>query len=150
MIDDLPVIVLIVKWMCFCWFYVHWLHTWSPYNKISVSCFLQSGCYGNTSDVSLNTFSGDRNASNILKSGPDDGYRIDYIFYRCTQGSLECVDCEVTMGRVPGKNFSFSDHEAVAASFVVKESALDKLGMKKYVPTGRCKFELILDFVRNC
>jgi len=35
------------------------------------------------------------------------------------------------MGRVPGKNFSFSDHEAVAASFVVKESALDKPGMKK-------------------
>lgn len=35
------------------------------------------------------------------------------------------------MGLVPGKNFSYSDHEAVAASFVVKESALEKAGMKK-------------------
>ncbi len=63
------------------------------------------------------------------QGGPEDGHRIDYIFYRCTQESLECVDCEVTMGLVPGKNFSFSDHEAVAASFVVKDSAVDKTGM---------------------
>ena len=69
--------------------------------------------------------------SNTLQGRPDDGKRIDYIFYRCTQGSLECVDCEVSMVLVPGKNFSFSDHEAVAASFVVKESALNKTGTKK-------------------
>ena len=69
--------------------------------------------------------------SNTLQGRPDDGKRIDYIFYRCTQGSLECVDCEVSMGLVPGKNFSYSDHEAVAASFVVKESALNKTGTKK-------------------
>jgi len=93
---------------------------WDKHGKV------KPGCCGNTSDVSHNTFSGDRNASNTLKGVPDDGHRIDYIFYRSTQGSLECVDCEVTMGLVPGKNFSFSDHEAVAASFVVKESALNK------------------------
>ena len=69
--------------------------------------------------------------SNTLQGRPDDGKRIDYIFYRFTQGSLECVDCEVSMGLVPGKNFSYSDHEAVAASFVVKESALNKTGTKK-------------------
>lgn len=93
---------------------------WDKHGKV------KHGCYGNTSNVSHNTFSGDRNTSNTLQGGPDDGKRIDYIFYRCTQGSLECVDCEVSMGLVPGKNFSFSDHEAVAASFVVKESALNK------------------------
>ena len=72
--------------------------------------------------------------------GPDDGHRIDYIFYRCSQGSLECVDCEVTMGLVPGKNFSFSDHEAVAASFVVKGSALDKTGMKRQPAISNATF----------
>lgn len=86
---------------------------------------VKPGCYGNTSDVSHNTFSGDRNPQNPLKSGPKDGHRIDYIFYRCAQDSCECIDCEVTMGLVPGKNFSFSDHEGVTASFVIKDSGMD-------------------------
>jgi len=32
------------------------------------------------------------------------------------------------MGLVPGKNFSFSDHEGVAASFIVRESGMDRTG----------------------
>lgn len=90
---------------------------------------LQPGCSGNTSDVSHNTFSGDINISTTLKGGPKDGKRIDYIFYRCSQKSLECIDCEVTMGLVPGKKFSFSDHEGVAASFVVTDSVAGKTGI---------------------
>jgi len=35
------------------------------------------------------------------------------------------------MGLVPGKNFSFSDHDGVAASFVVKDSEVERTGTLK-------------------
>ncbi|XP_068710621.1 putative neutral sphingomyelinase isoform X2 [Montipora foliosa] len=79
---------------------------------------VKSGCYGNTADVSQNTFSG---GNSLVKGGPNDGNRIDYIFYRCAEDSLKCVECEVTMRLVPGKKFSFSDHEGVSAKFVVND-----------------------------
>lgn len=89
----------------------------------------QPGCYGNTSDVSSNTFSGDRSDATVSQEGgPEDGKRIDYIFYQSSQRSLECTHCEVTMGHVPGKTFSFSDHEGVAASFVVTDTMADETG----------------------
>lgn len=69
--------------------------------------------------------------SNIFQGRLDDGKRIDYIFYRCIQGSLECVDCEVSMGFVLGKNFFFLDYEVVVVLFVVKELVLNKIGIKK-------------------
>lgn len=34
------------------------------------------------------------------------------------------------MGLVPGKNFSFSDHEGVSAAFVMKDSGIDRTGRK--------------------
>lgn len=79
---------------------------------------IEGGCYGNTADVSHNTFSGDKS---LVKGGPRDGNRIDYIFYRCNGDGFKCVECEVTMRLVPGKQFSFSDHEGVSAEFVVKD-----------------------------
>ncbi|XP_058953535.2 putative neutral sphingomyelinase [Pocillopora verrucosa] len=88
---------------------------------------IKPGCYGNTSDVSSNTFSGDRSDATVSQEGgPEDGKRIDYIFYQSSQRSLECTHCEVTMGHVPGKTFSFSDHEGVAASFVVTDTMADE------------------------
>lgn len=89
----------------------------------------QPGCYGNTSDVSSNTFSGDRSDATVSQEGgPEDGKRIDYIFYQSSQRSLKCTHCEVSMGHVPGKTFSFSDHEGVAASFVVTDTIADETG----------------------
>lgn len=79
--------------------------------------FFKGGCYGNTADVSHNTFSGYKSP---VKGGPKDGNRIDYIFYRCNGDGVKCVECEVTMRLVPGKQFSFSDHEGVSAEFAVK------------------------------
>ncbi|XP_078000456.1 putative neutral sphingomyelinase [Glandiceps talaboti] len=46
--------------------------------------------------------------------------RIDYIFYQANkQCNVECSECHVTMGIVPGKSHSFSDHEAVSAIFKI-------------------------------
>ena len=62
-----------------------------------------------------------------LRGGPKDGKRIDYILYRGADGNkLECTRCCVTMGPVPGKSFSYSDHEGVSATFQVTENDIGK------------------------
>ncbi|XP_052807925.1 putative neutral sphingomyelinase [Mya arenaria] len=51
------------------------------------------------------------------------GKRIDYILYKAGNGVEATVSkCDVTMGRVPGKAFSYSDHEGVQAEITVKNS----------------------------
>lgn len=41
--------------------------------------------------------------------------RIDYVFYN--RNTLECVECNVTMGQIPGEEFSYSDHMGVESIF---------------------------------
>ena len=63
-----------------------------------------------------------KKARHELRGGPKDGERIDYVFYHCSRDTVECIESHVTMGRIPGKNISYSDHEGVAATFWIKES----------------------------
>ena len=81
-------------------------------------CSLQESQSGNTCDVGHNSYT-------TYKAGTDlngSGQRIDYIFYRGNGDDIKCTDSKVTMGRIPGKAISFSDHEGVAATFLLKES----------------------------
>lgn len=54
--------------------------------------------------------------------GPEDGKRIDYIFYRSLDHRWECDSAGVTMSKVPGAEFPFSDHDGVEASFVFNQN----------------------------
>ncbi|XP_053396496.1 putative neutral sphingomyelinase [Mercenaria mercenaria] len=70
---------------------------------------------GNTSDCPSNSYSG-----NNKRDKYPHGKRIDYILYKAGEGiSVEIEDCSLTLGRVPGKPFSYSDHEAVEATITV-------------------------------
>ena len=54
--------------------------------------------------------------------GAEDGKRIDYIFYRSLDQRWQCDSACVTMGKVPGAEFPFSDHDGVEANFVFSET----------------------------
>ena len=82
----------------------------------------QSGSYGNTSERSENMFTSEKYDHNKL-GGPEDGKRIDYIFYRSLDQRWRCDGASVTMTKVPGAEFPFSDHDGVEASFVYNEAA---------------------------
>ena len=43
--------------------------------------------------------------------------RIDYVFYN--KDKLSCTECEITCGKIPGKNFSYSDHMGVVCTFTL-------------------------------
>jgi hypothetical protein len=60
--------------------------------------------------------------------GPEDGKRIDYIFYRSLDERWRCDCACVTMTQVPGAEFPFSDHDGVEASFIFNEAASIKPG----------------------
>ncbi|XP_064627149.1 putative neutral sphingomyelinase [Lineus longissimus] len=73
---------------------------------------------GNTSDLPSNLF----HSAYWLKNFPH-GERIDYIMYKNNQGcSIECLDCSVTMGKIPDQTFPYSDHEGVAAVFTLRRN----------------------------
>ena len=63
------------------------------------------------------------------REGPEDGKRIDYIFYRSLDGRWECDSASVTMSQVPGAEFPFSDHDGVEASFLMNEQTSLCLGV---------------------
>jgi hypothetical protein len=64
--------------------------------------------------------------------GSEDGKRIDYIFYRSLDQRWQCDSACVTMSKVPGAEFPFSDHDGMEASFVFNETTSMKPG-KCYV-----------------
>ncbi|XP_002740507.2 sphingomyelin phosphodiesterase 2-like [Saccoglossus kowalevskii] len=54
-----------------------------------------------------------------LKMWPN-GARIDYIFYNSSQRyDVKCIETNVTMTKVPGKDYSYSDHEGVATTLEI-------------------------------
>lgn len=80
---------------------------------------------GNTSGCPSNSY------CNTSKDKAPRSKRIDYILYKVENGtSVEVEDCSLTMGRVPGKPFSYSDHEGVEATISIdtkggEETAMD-------------------------
>ena len=51
------------------------------------------------------------------------GHRIDYIMYRENSGySVDCNQCYVTMQKVPGAAYNYSDHDGVAATLSIKRT----------------------------
>ena len=54
--------------------------------------------------------------------GPEDGKRIDYIFYRSLDQRWRCDSACVTMTKAPGAEFPFSDHDGVEACFLYSET----------------------------
>lgn len=51
------------------------------------------------------------------------GIRIDYLMYRPNSGvDVVCETCYLTMRKVPGQDYNYSDHEGVAAVFTVKKN----------------------------
>lgn len=51
----------------------------------------------------------------------NDDYRLG-IYFKLTGTSIEVTGCSVTMGRIPGKTFNYSDHDGVQSTFLVKKS----------------------------
>ncbi len=81
--------------------------------KYSLSQIHGDGPGGETCETPQNSFAHPRSLSDW-----PDGKRIDYIMYAAGPNvHAEAVDCELPLpNRVPGKSFSFSDHEAVTAT----------------------------------
>ena len=74
---------------------------------------------GETSETPSNSYT----AKSALKECPG-GRRIDYIMYSSGPNvTAETVYCSLPLqDRIPGKNISFSDHEAVTAKLVLKRN----------------------------
>ncbi|KAK3098953.1 hypothetical protein FSP39_024625, partial [Pinctada imbricata] len=73
---------------------------------------------GSTCDVRTNSFVSKKSLEKV-----PEGKRIDYIMYRGNPGTDIVADkCEITMGKVPGKQFNFSDHEGVAVTFNISNT----------------------------
>ena len=74
---------------------------------------------GETSETPSNSYT----AKSALKDCPG-GRRIDYIMYSSGPNvTAETIYCSLPLqDRVPGKNISFSDHEAVTAKLVLKRN----------------------------
>ncbi|ELU04661.1 hypothetical protein CAPTEDRAFT_173602 [Capitella teleta] len=76
------------------------------------------GFHANTCDRPDNCFSN----GSALDRNPD-GQRLDYLMCRANSGyRVDCDECTLTMRRVPGMHFNYSDHEGVQAVFIVKRS----------------------------
>ncbi|XP_070532019.1 putative neutral sphingomyelinase [Ptychodera flava] len=76
---------------------------------------IQDACDGSTSDVPSNSFTKPSASIRFPK-----GKRIDYVMYQVNdECDIECLESSVTMGRVPGKDYNFSDHEAVDAKLKI-------------------------------
>ncbi|PVD28562.1 hypothetical protein C0Q70_11151 [Pomacea canaliculata] len=78
-----------------------------------------SNLSGSTCECPFNPFS-DKNQVQIQQ----DGKRIDYILYEAKTGVNITVErCITTLGMVPGQQYSFSDHEAVASDLLLLRSS---------------------------
>ncbi|XP_033740259.1 putative neutral sphingomyelinase [Pecten maximus] len=73
---------------------------------------------GMTCDISSNYFT----SPSQLQMFPK-GKRLDYILVRNNEGtSVEVVNCQVTMGKIPGHPYNYSDHEGVSATLSISKS----------------------------
>ncbi|PAA92138.1 hypothetical protein BOX15_Mlig025338g3 [Macrostomum lignano] len=55
-----------------------------------------------------------------LKPFPE---RLDYVLFGSTAGTrIDCLDCRLALGKVPGQSYNYSDHEAVQAEFELTRS----------------------------
>lgn len=73
---------------------------------------------GRTCDIPSNSFA----TPSSLKTSPH-GKRLDYILYRNNEGtSVEVLDCQVTLGKIPGHPYNYSDHEGVGATLQICKS----------------------------
>ncbi|XP_060069542.1 putative neutral sphingomyelinase [Ylistrum balloti] len=72
---------------------------------------------GKTCDIPSNYFT----TPAQLKVCPN-GKRLDYILFRNNEGtSVEVVNCQVTMGKIPGHPYNYSDHEGVGATLNISK-----------------------------
>ena len=61
---------------------------------------------------------------NVYRKKHEDPMRIDFVFYATNPGErsvLKCQSSEVTMGKIPGTNIYFSDHNGIYSEFEVCE-----------------------------
>ena len=65
--------------------------------------------------------------AHLCSSG--DTKRIDYVFYN--DNKLKCVQCEVTLGNIPGKSFSYSDHMGVESIFELSENPSTAVNLRR-------------------
>ncbi|XP_074660345.1 putative neutral sphingomyelinase [Tubulanus polymorphus] len=73
---------------------------------------------GETSDTPSNPFTCKKHLMDFPL-----GERLDYLMYRANASfSVDCARCYLTMGRVPREQFSYSDHEGVAAELEIKRN----------------------------
>ncbi|XKL61456.1 hypothetical protein PGB90_008513 [Kerria lacca] len=65
------------------------------------------------------TYDNSRNSYRNITEGDPNGQRIDYILYKIGNNSLiKCLSYNTPLdSRIPGQNFSYSDHEAISATF---------------------------------
>lgn len=84
---------------------------------------------GQTCDCPTNSF-----VSAYSLAMDPKGKRIDYILYRGNKGfDVRVKTCEIEMGQIPGKDYNFSDHEAVLATLTVKKDPDCKGSMEETV-----------------
>ncbi|BFZ24957.1 hypothetical protein BsWGS_27995 [Bradybaena similaris] len=70
-----------------------------------------------TCDVPFNTYT-----SKEAKSRSPNGERIDYVMYNVKPSCKAAVtDCQIGMGKIPGLNLSYSDHEAVMVTININK-----------------------------
>ena len=74
--------------------------------------------------------------SNSFTTKENDEKRIDYIFFN--DEYLKCQTCQITMGRIPGVNYNYSDHEGVVATLQLNTRKLrqqrqDVIGVNHYL-----------------
>eukprot|EP00116_Pleurobrachia_bachei_P005485 sb/3465747/ len=67
---------------------------------------------GYTNDVAECLWKSDKSA--------DTSKRIDYIFFN--KSKLTCTNSVVTLGKIPGENYSYSDHMGVVSTFQINET----------------------------
>ena len=51
------------------------------------------------------------------------GERLDYLFFGSNSGArIDCSECRLALGKVPGVEYNYSDHEAVEADFTLQRN----------------------------
>lgn len=88
--------------------------TWNKKKRVSGDHY----GYGCTDETPTNSYT----SSSSLEKYPY-GRRIDFIFYRTNAGCQATVEsCQTVMGRIPGKNINYSDHEGVTSNLTITHS----------------------------
>jgi sphingomyelin phosphodiesterase 2 len=103
-----------------------------------------NGCDGGeTSETPSNSYT----QRSSLKESPT-GKRIDYIMYMSGPNiHAETISCELPLpDRVPGKNLSYSDHEAIAAKIFLRRKDSKVMTTRDFVRSQSCKE---IDMKRN-